>query len=94
VNDGLARQAGLEPRSGGVPIRLQTANGAISADLTTIEELRFGNIAARGLDAVIAPNLGPTNVIGMNFLSRLKGWRVEEGELVLTPNNPQPVLED
>ena len=94
VNDGLAAEAGLAPRAGGIPVRLQTANGAINADLTTIDELRFGNVAARGLDAVIAPNIGPTNVIGMNFLSRLKGWRMEEGELVLTPNNPQPVLEN
>ena len=47
-------------------------------------------MAARGLDAVIAPNLGNTNVIGMNLLSRLAGWRVENGELILVPNHPQP----
>lgn len=87
-----ASAAGLEARSDRLPIRLQTANGSIQAQIATIEELRFGNIAARGLDAVIAPNMGPTNVIGMNLLSRLKGWRVEDGELVLQPNNPQPTL--
>jgi aspartyl protease family protein len=27
----------------------------------------------------------------MNFLSRLKSWRVEGRTLVLVPNNPQPV---
>lgn len=88
-----AQAAGLEARSDRMPIRMQTANGSISASLTTIDELRFGNVAARGMDAVIAPNLGPTNVIGMNLLSRLKGWRVENGELILVPNNPQPELE-
>lgn len=93
VNADLAEEAGLQARRGGIPIQLNTANGTINAQLSSIDELRFGNVAARGLDAVIAPNIGDTNVIGMNLLSRLKGWRVEEGELVLVPNNPQPELE-
>lgn len=92
VNEELAQQAGLKARRGGVPIQLETANGPAMAQLSTIDELRFGNVAARGIDAVIAPNLGETNVIGMNLLSRLKGWRVEQGTLVLVPNNPQPEL--
>ena len=33
------------------------------------------------------------NVLGMNFLSRLKSWRVEDGELVLVPNHPQGGVE-
>ena len=93
VSDSVANRAGLEPRRGGIPIRLNTANGSISAQVTTIDELRFGNVAARGLDAVMAPNLGETNVIGMNLLSRLKSWRVEENVLILVPNNPQPLFE-
>lgn len=93
VSSKVADRVGLEPRRGGIPITLNTANGTISAQIATMDELRFGNVAARGLDAVIAPNLGDTSVIGMNLLSRLKGWRVEEGTMILTPNNPQPVLE-
>lgn len=92
VNADLAAKAGLKARRGGIPIELQTANGAVAAQLSTIDELRFGNVAARGTDAVIAQNLGDTNVIGMNVLSRLKSWRVEDGTLVLVPNNPQPEL--
>ena len=87
----LAEKAGLEPRTGGVPVRISTANGTVSAELTTIDSLRFGNVKAGGLDAVIAPNIGRTNVIGMNLLSRLKSWRVEGQTLILVPNNPQPV---
>ena len=89
----VARTAGLEPRQGGVPVRISTANGTVSAELTTIDDLRFGNVKAGGLDAVIAPNIGETNVIGMNFLSRLKSWRVEGNTLILVPNNPQPVAD-
>jgi aspartyl protease family protein len=89
ISSETAAAAGLEPREAGLPVRMQTANGAVAADLTTIDELRFGSVAARGLDAIIAPGL-PTNVIGMNLLSRLASWRVEGGTMILVPHNPQP----
>ncbi len=92
VSQDTADAAGLEERDGGMPIRLQTANGAVAAYMTNIDEMRFGNVAARGLDAVIAPGLGQTNVIGMNLLSRLASVRIENNELILTPNNPQVPL--
>jgi aspartyl protease family protein len=92
VSTETAAAAGLEPRQAGLPVRMQTANGAVAADLTTIDELRFGNVVARGLDAVIAPGLGPTNVIGMNFLSRLASVRLEGETMILVPHNPQPEL--
>lgn len=88
VSSDTARAASLAPRRNGIPVQIRTANGAINAELTTIGTLRFGNIEATGLDAVIAPNLGRTNVLGMNFLSRLKGWRVERNVLILKPDNP------
>lgn len=88
-----AAQAGLAPREGSLPVRMQTANGSVAAEMTSIDELRFGNVAARGLDAIIAPGLGPTNVIGMNLLTRLASWRVEGDTMILVPNNPQPALE-
>lgn len=84
-----AQAAGLEPRTGGLPVMLNTANGTVTADLTTVDSLTFGSIEASGLDAVIAPNLGRTNVLGMNFLSRLAGWRVENGDLILNPGGDE-----
>jgi aspartyl protease family protein len=89
VSAETAAAAGLEPKDAALPVRMQTANGAVAAQLTSIDELRFGSVAARDLDAIIAPNLGPANVIGMNLLSRLASWRVEEGTLVLVPHHPQ-----
>jgi|GEM_PF-145848 len=91
VSTATAREAGLEPRPGGIPIRMQTANGAVNAELTTLAEVRFGNVAAYGIDAIIAPNIGPTNVLGMNLLSRLASWRVEGQTMILVPDHPQPV---
>lgn len=93
VSQGLADRAGLEPRRGGLPIQIGTANGPVSAQLSSIDELRFGNVVSRGLDVVIAPSMGETNVVGMNLLSRLASWRVENGVMVLVPNNPQEPLE-
>lgn len=89
----VAESAGLKPRTGGMPVRIATANGTVSAEITTIDTLTFGNVKAGGLDAVIAPNMGNTNVIGMNLLSRLASWRVEGSTLILVPNHPQPVAE-
>lgn len=93
VSQGLADRAGLEPRRGGLPIQIGTANGPVSAQLSSIGELRFGNVVSRGLDVVIAPTMGETNVVGMNLLSRLASWRVENGVMILVPNNPQAPLE-
>lgn len=85
VSGSLAERAGLEPRSSGIPVRIVTANGAVAADLTRIDTLIFGNVEASGIDAVIAPSLGETNVLGMNFLSRLEGWQVKNDTLILSP---------
>ena len=93
VSSGLAERAGLEPRRGGLPVTVGTANGPVAAELATAEELRFGNVSARGLDMVIAPTLGDTNVVGMNLLSRLASWRVEGDTMILVPANPQTPLE-
>lgn len=89
VSEDLAGRSGIEPAPGRMPVQLRTANGAMTARMATIDEFGFGNIVARDLDAVIVPGMDGINVLGMNFLSRLKSWRVEDGELVLVPHNPQ-----
>lgn len=85
VSTGTAELAGLEPRTGGLPVMMQTANGPVAAQMTAIDTLSFGNVEASGLDAIIAPGLGETNVIGMNLLSRLATVRIEDGYLILVP---------
>jgi aspartyl protease family protein len=90
LNADTAELAGLKEREGGIPVMLQTANGSVAAKIGTIEELSFGSVTARGLDAAIAPNIGPTNVLGMNLLSRLRSWRVENNVMILQPHHPQP----
>lgn len=84
-----AEAAGLRPSPSPFPMIIQTANGSVRADTATVPELRIGNIVARDLPVVSSPAFGDMDVIGMNFLSRLKSWRVEGRTLILTPNHPQ-----
>ena len=89
ISTSTAKAGGIGMQDMRPPVLLRTANGTVQADLTTIDEMRFGNIVARDLDAVVAPSLGETNIIGMNLLSRLAGWRVEGRTLILVPKHPQ-----
>jgi aspartyl protease family protein len=94
ISEYTAIEARLPQKSLRQTVNMRTANGAIRAELATIGELRMGNIVARDLDAVVAPGLGETNVIGMNLLSRLKSWRVEGRTLILVPNYPQQTIQN
>ena len=89
VSQDFARKTGIEASPGRMPVQLRTASGTLTARLATIDSFAVGNVVARDLDAVIVPGLDGINVLGMNFLSRLKSWRVEDGELVLVPHHPQ-----
>ena len=89
ISPEIAEEAGLEPQALRQPVLLRTANGTVPARVVTIGELRLGSVVARDLDAVVAPGMEGTSVLGMNFLSRLASWRVEERTLILVPHHPQ-----
>ncbi len=91
ISTDTAAAAGLKLGDGIVPVLLRTANGTVQAQTGTIPELTLGNIVARDLPVVVSPAFGDINVVGMNFLSRLKSWRVEENTLILEPHHPQAV---
>lgn len=87
-----ASAAGLQMREEMFPVVLQTANGNVAARTATVAEMRLGTIAARGLTVVVSPAFGDADILGMNFLSRLKSWRVEDNTLILQPHHPQAVV--
>lgn len=89
LSTGSAAAMGLRVEKPMFPMLIQTANGRVSAETTTIAEMRLGNIVSRELPAVVSPAFGETDVLGMNFLSKLKSWRVEGRTLILVPHNPQ-----
>lgn len=89
ISTATAAAAGLEVRKSLFPMILNTANGQIRADTATASELKLGDIVARDLPVVVSPAFGDTDVLGMNFLSKLKSWRVEGTTLILEPHHHQ-----
>ena len=89
ISERTAASARVDTGTGLTPVMLRTANGVAPAETGSIEELRVGNIVARKLKVVTAPGLGGLDVLGMNFLSKLDSWRVENRTLILVPHHPQ-----
>jgi aspartyl protease family protein len=85
LSESAARAAGLNVDETGFPMIMQTANGQVEAHRSNVATLSLGPIHASDLPVVVSPAFGEINVIGMNMLSRLKSWGVQDGEMVLTP---------
>lgn len=89
LSEATARAAAVEVDSAGFGEMIETANGTIVASRGRIRELRVGGIVARDLSVTISPELGDTDLIGMNFLAQLASWRVEGSTLILQPREPK-----
>lgn len=89
LSTATAAAASLDVRDNLIPIVLNTANGRIQARSATVRDLKLGDIVARDLPVVVSPAFGDTDVLGMNFLSKLKSWRVEGSTLILVPHHHQ-----
>ena len=85
ISADTAQRAAVDKSANLLPVVLQTANGAVQAETGTIDSLILGNIEARDLNVVISPALGNMDVLGMNFLSQLASWGVQDGTLILVP---------
>ncbi|MGE4411371.1 MAG: TIGR02281 family clan AA aspartic protease [Sphingobium sp.] len=85
LSDDVARNAGLNVDDDGPGMAMQTANGTVLARRSMIAGLAIGPIHTADLPIVVSDRFNGVNVLGMNFLSRLKGWRVEDGEMILEP---------
>lgn len=79
-----ARTVDVTPGAG-IPIMIETANGTVAAKRGRIERLAIGPLATEDLGVVISESFGKLDVLGMNFLSRLHSWRVENNTLILEP---------
>ena len=63
---------------------VSTANGPARATKSWAKQLEVGSIDRTDFPVDINEN-DDVNLLGMNFLSSLKGWRVEGNYLVLHP---------
>ncbi|MGC6399520.1 retropepsin-like aspartic protease family protein [Sphingomonas sp. FW199] len=82
-----AKAAGIELSDRGPFTQVSTANGIVMAREVRIGWFQLGDLETEDLGALVAPNFGDVDVLGMNFLSRLNGWRVEGNDLVLEAGN-------
>ncbi|MEA3390423.1 retropepsin-like aspartic protease family protein [Sphingobium sp. CCH11-B1] len=85
LSDSTARAAGLNYDVAAPGVIMNTANGKVEARRSNIARLSVGPISVSDLPVVVSPAFGEVNVIGMNMLSRLKSWGVQDGAMVLTP---------
>jgi aspartyl protease family protein len=85
LSTATAKAAGLDSDESPFPVIISTANGDVSARTATAKRITIGTITATDLGIVTAPSFGDTDVIGMNFLSKLGSWQVENATLILTP---------
>lgn len=67
------------------PVLIETANGTVQAQSARAEEVAIGPLSTQDLPLVVGESFGDLDVLGMNFLSRLKSWRVEDRTLILEP---------
>lgn len=90
MNLRTAQMSGVDVSDSPFPVILSTANGSVQAQRGSIDSLQIGPMEVRNLPVVVAPEFGDSNVIGMNFLSSLRSWRVEGTEMVLEPRGGDP----
>lgn len=83
ISRGTADAAEISP--GPIPVQIETANGTVAARRGNVQRLAVGPLETEDLGVVISDNFGDLDVLGMNFLSRLHSWRVENNVLVLEP---------
>lgn len=80
-----ATAMGAEISNMQIPVTIETANGTIAAKRGTIAEMQIGPLRVKDHKIIAAQNLGEINVLGMNFLSALKSWRVDGDVMTLEP---------
>ena len=83
LSQGTADSLNVLMDAAGGDVVMMTANGEITARRSMIGEMALGPIRAHDLPVVVSPAFGSENVLGMNFLGKLKSWRVQGGNMVL-----------
>jgi aspartyl protease family protein len=80
-----AARVGLSPHGLEFSGLAQTANGVARVAPVTLDRVRVEDITVRDVPAVVAEKGAlATNLLGMSFLGRLKGFQMQGSELVLT----------
>ncbi|PKP97023.1 MAG: TIGR02281 family clan AA aspartic protease [Alphaproteobacteria bacterium HGW-Alphaproteobacteria-15] len=86
ISESTARAAGIAFENG-ARVQVSTANGTVEARRARIDRVEVGSLATDDLPVFVATSFGDLDVLGMNFLSRLRSWRVEQNVLILEPDS-------
>ncbi|SDS99512.1 retropepsin-like aspartic protease family protein [Pseudomonas oryzae] len=83
MNEAQAKRLGLDYKSRGQPMQVNTAGGVVPAWRLTLDRVKVGSLEVLGVEAAVIAGGSPTDVLlGMSFLNRV-GWREEQGVLRL-----------
>ena len=80
-----ALAAGVDIPENGFSVLVETASGTAMMRRARIRELAIGSIRREDVAILVSDDIENLNLLGMNYLSSLSGWRVEGRELILTP---------
>ena len=79
-----AKRLGVRVKRSDFVHTASTANGTVDMALATLREVRVGDVRIESVEAAVLPDGALDGVLlGMSFLGRLQGFRVENGRLVL-----------
>src|SRR5436305_10698628 len=78
-----ARAAGIEPGTLVFDKAMRTANGTVPAATMVLREVRVGGISIGDVRAAVTGKASQS-VLGMSFLSRLKGFEMRQDRLTLS----------
>ena len=80
-----ARRIGIDPSTLVFDQFAETANGTVGGAAIHLDSLVIGSIEMSQLPATVNGADMSESLLGMEFLNRLHGWRVENGVLTLVP---------
>ena len=85
MSQGDAKAAGVPIDTFGFGALVETANGSAMMRRAQIDRFTVGSIERTDLPILVSIEVDELNLIGMNFLSSLKSWKVEGDEMILIP---------
>jgi aspartyl protease family protein len=80
-----ARRIGFDPDTLTFDQRAQTANGTVLGASVRLDTFAVGPITMNQIPATVNGADMSESLLGMSFLNRLRGWRVENETLTLVP---------
>lgn len=84
MNQATARRLGVSPGAGEFVYEVETAAGRAAAARIVLDRVEIGPIRIDNVEAFVLSGSGLTRtLIGMSFMRRLEGYRVEDGDLYM-----------